>query len=211
MTHTKLIDRLNKIPVSVADWKTVEETVAAIEALTLRAGEGYSAKIEALIAERDALQAENERMTVERDALALQLTDMRALLQTTQDGRNADVLQLQARLDAMGKGEAVQFLCDATRFKVRQHEGDEAGRIYGLPRGLNGRWVALVAADDDCHLKLAAPKALAPLSREAVKALVAEADYFHASAQSKADFINGIRHGEKAHGIHAKGGHHEDA
>jgi len=119
--------------------------------------------------------------------------------------------ELQAKVDAMGKGEAVQFLCDATRFKVRQHEGDEAGRIYGLPSELNGRWVALVAADDDCHLKLAAPKALEPLSREAVKALVAEADYTHASAQSKADFINGIRHSEKAHGIHAKGGQHEDA
>jgi len=142
----------------------------------------------------EALQAENERLE-----LALEKACRKSE-------------ELQSRLDAMGKGEAVQFLCDATRFKVRQHEGDEAGRIYGLPSELNGRWVALVAAEDDCHLKLAAPKALAPLSREAVRALVAEADYFHASAQSKADFINGIRHGEKAHGIHAaKGGQHEDA
>jgi hypothetical protein len=53
--------------------------------------------------------------------------------------------------------EPIQFLCDATRFKVRQHEGDEAGRIYGLPSELNGKWVALVAADDDCHLNLSQP------------------------------------------------------
>jgi hypothetical protein len=53
--------------------------------------------------------------------------------------------------------EPIQFLCDATRFKVRQAEGDEAGRIYGLPSELNGKWVALVAADDDCHLNLSQP------------------------------------------------------
>ena len=51
MTYTKLIERLNKIPVSVADWKTVEETVAAIE----------------------ALQAENERLKVEREKDAFRL------------------------------------------------------------------------------------------------------------------------------------------
>lgn len=48
---------------------------------------------------------------------------------------------------------------------------------------------------------LAAPKALAPLGRDTVKVVMSEAGYTHESAQSKADFINGIRHGEKAHGI----------
>ena len=84
------------------------------------------------------------------------------------DEHKREIQALQSQLDAMGKGEPVQFLCDATRFKVRQHEGDVAGRIFGLPRELNGRWVALVAADDDCHLKLAAPKALAPLTDEQI-------------------------------------------
>jgi hypothetical protein len=156
----------------------------------------YSAKIESLIAERDALRAENERMTVERDALALQLTDMRALLQTTQDGRNADVLQLQSRLDAMGKGEVVGFMSPEQLELIKDPE-DESGHYIPLRKTAAGKFVMALYA---------APKALAPLSREAVKALVSEADYFHASAQSKEDFINGIRHGEKAHGIHAKGG-----
>ncbi len=47
---------------------------------------------------------------------------------------------------------------------------------------------------------------LVPLGRDEVKVILSEAGYVHVSAQSKADFINGLRHGEKAHGIQAKGG-----
>lgn len=44
---------------------------------------------------------------------------------------------------------------------------------------------------------------MSPLTREQVKAIVAEAGYDEDDVplQSKADFINGIRHGEAAHGI----------
>lgn len=45
-----------------------------------------------------------------------------------------------------------------------------------------------------------------PLTRERVKAILTECGYDGASAQHRADFINGLRHGESAHGI--KGGHH---
>lgn len=124
------------------------------------------AALKKLAAERDALQAENERLTQDRDewrdstiAANANAASEEKRRREMQDQRD----QLKSQLDAMGKGEPVQFLCDATRFKVRRHEGDEASQIFGLPRELNGRWVALVAADDDCHLKLAAPKALAPL------------------------------------------------
>ena len=48
------------------------------------------------------------------------------------------------------------FLLDGARFKVSS--AGSCGYIGGLPSELNGRWVALVAADDDCHLKHAAPQ-----------------------------------------------------
>jgi len=63
---------------------------------------------------------------------------------------------LRAKLEAIRAQEPVAFLCDATRFKVLRCDGDETGRILGLPKELNGRWVALVAADDDCHLNAVA-------------------------------------------------------
>ncbi len=48
-----------------------------------------------------------------------------------------------------------------------------------------------------------------PLTRERVKEILSEAGYDTANAEARADFINGIRHGEAAHGITApaqKGG-----
>lgn len=48
------------------------------------------------------------------------------------------------------------------------------------------------------------PEQHRPLTREQVKGLMTEAGYDTASPQERADFINGIRHGEAAHGI--KGG-----
>lgn len=40
-----------------------------------------------------------------------------------------------------------------------------------------------------------------PLTRERVKEMMAEAGYDNATAQERADFINGLRHCEIAHGI----------
>ena len=50
------------------------------------------------------------------------------------------------------------------------------------------------------------PVALEPLTRERVKAICAESGYETATLQERADFINGIRHAERHHGI--KGGQH---
>ena len=90
--------------------------------------------------------------------LIARLRDTTALSDPLLTHEAADALEALGREVAAIRAtqEPVTFLCDATRFKVRQHEGDEAGRIYGLPSELNGRWVALVAADDDCHLNPAA-------------------------------------------------------
>ena len=40
-----------------------------------------------------------------------------------------------------------------------------------------------------------------PLTNDQVKAILVKSGYFNADAQHKAHFMNGIRHGEAAHGI----------
>lgn len=54
------------------------------------------------------------------------------------------------------QSEPVQFLANGTRFKTTLL-ADGSVRITGLPYELAGRWVALVAAENDCHMKLTAP------------------------------------------------------
>lgn len=51
------------------------------------------------------------------------------------------------------KQEPVAYLDNGTRFKVTLTDRD--CYIKSLPRELGGKWVALVAAEDDCHLKAA--------------------------------------------------------
>jgi hypothetical protein len=53
--------------------------------------------------------------------------------------------------------ESVKFLANGTRFKTSEFPYGVC--INGLPKELSGRWVALVAAEDDCHLQLTAPPA----------------------------------------------------
>ncbi|PUE09020.1 hypothetical protein B9Z51_08805 [Limnohabitans sp. T6-5] len=68
--------------------------------------------------------------------------------------------------------ESVSFLANGTRFKMSffdcaAPEGDEHGEtdvgtyvtcFEAFAKELDGRWVALVAAEDDCHLKLTSPQ-----------------------------------------------------
>lgn len=53
------------------------------------------------------------------------------------------------------QAQAVQFLLNGDRFKVSTIRG-EAG-IYGLPRSMNGQWVAFVDATDGKHLEAQQP------------------------------------------------------
>lgn len=55
--------------------------------------------------------------------------------------------------------EPVAFLANGTRFKISYDSRQSGGQIHGIPPELGGRWVAFVAADDDCHLKLTSPQA----------------------------------------------------
>jgi hypothetical protein len=52
--------------------------------------------------------------------------------------------------------EPVAFLANAMRFKL---SFDSEGKVncFWNQKELDGRWVALVAAEDDCHLKLTHP------------------------------------------------------
>jgi hypothetical protein len=85
MTYTKLIERLYN--------SHDAETLCADAALV----------IEALIAERDALQAENAGLRSECADLNQRWAEWKDSLDSVMKQRNA----LQARLDAMGKGEAL--------------------------------------------------------------------------------------------------------
>jgi hypothetical protein len=55
--------------------------------------------------------------------------------------------------------QPVAFLANGTRFKISYDSRQSGGQIHGIPPELGGRWVAFVAAEDDCHLKLATPTA----------------------------------------------------
>lgn len=152
----------------------------------------------------------------ERDALQAKLDATHAVLDSDDskivrnaadgypEGREPRELTLSERVEAL-----CTYATDWKRWcEEVQAKLDELQRQEPV-----GRFVS----DDDCgHIDLvphqgqpmvdgqavyAAPKALEPLTRDAVKVICSEAGYTRASAQEKADFINGLRHGEKAHGI----------
>lgn len=63
--------------------------------------------------------------------------------------------------------ELVAFLANGTRFKISCDSRQSGGQIHGIPPELGGRWVAFVAAEDDCHLKLTTPPNVAtPLAAQ---------------------------------------------
>ena len=53
-------------------------------------------------------------------------------------------------IEALRAQPASKYLFNATRFKVAVRNGE--AMLPCLPDELGGRWVALVAAEDDCHL-----------------------------------------------------------
>lgn len=94
------------------------------------------------------------------DSIAKVIEDMRG---ESQGGAffvaGVDVDKWADRLSAISRGELVAYLCDNHRFKL---SFDSRGRINSLchfKNDLEGRWVALVAAEDDAHLRLAHPNA----------------------------------------------------
>lgn len=86
---------------------------------------------------------------------------------------------------------------------------DELGRLHAENERLLAQvhkleMDALDLASENSVLKRAETdelEARKPLPPARVDELMAEAGYLGASSESRADFINGIRHGEVAHGI----------
>ena len=88
------------------------------------------------------------------DAIKLAIEALEAaprfIVDTSNTGR-AYLEQCNSALAALRAQPASQYLCNATRFKVAVRNGE--AMLPCLPDELGGRWVALVAAEDDCHLR----------------------------------------------------------
>jgi DNA repair exonuclease SbcCD ATPase subunit len=157
-------------------------------------------------AERDALQSKLDTAIQSSAHWQHQCTELQAkvdgYIADQQEGisisvkQQAEINQLQSRLDAMDKGEAVAYSVGNT---LKWHEG----------KGMTNAQL------------YAAPKALAPLTDEQIDAVISAAD---ASLRRRLGSIRGqqitqfdgieahvVRATEAAHGIHTKGGQHEGA
>jgi hypothetical protein len=101
---------------------------------------------------------------------------------------------VKASVDAMGKGEAVAYRA--------WFDADNGARwLFTL-------WPEEERLDVEWEPLYAAPKALAPLTQEQVVEGFCNTPH---QVQYVAVFDAGVRFAEAAHGIHAKGGQHEDA
>jgi len=93
--------------------------------------------------------------------------------------------------------EPVKFLADGTRFKVTLTQRD--CKLTNLPRELGGRWVAMVAAENDCHLA-AAPQARKPLTKHEIHMALDKAG-IETKGMTVNHEISIARAIEQAHGI----------
>lgn len=104
--------------------------------------------------------------------------------------------------DAEPKVEPSKFLLNGMRFKMAFDGEGTVICFRNFGRELHGKWVALVAAENDCHLQ-PAPKAepvnQKPLTDAQITVLV---ESYYANDDSPVELI---RHVEKLHGI---GGQH---
>jgi hypothetical protein len=69
---------------------------------------------------------------------------------------NNAITSLQQAIAKLESQEPAALLANAMRFKL---SFDSEGKVncFWNQKELDGRWVALVAAEDDCHLKLTHP------------------------------------------------------
>ena len=94
--------------------------------------------------------------------------------------------------------------------KTPQQEAQKPAATV-IKKGAERQWMSerLGALPDGIYNLYLAPQPVwhEPLTREQVKAICVESGYETATLQERADFINGIRHAERHHGI-KKGGQH---
>lgn len=101
-----------------------------------------------------------DRIRMEPDSAGdwVKFDDVAALLQSPAD----HIPDAGKMVAALPVGD-MPYLCNGTRFKVCYTS--QGGGVINVPQSeLAGRWVALVAADDDCHLAAARPQ---PASEQA--------------------------------------------
>ena len=70
---------------------------------------------------------------------------------------------------AQPEQKPVKFLAYGSRFKISYDKRQSSGKIDCIPAELGGRWVALVAAEDDCHLNLLSPPKRQPMRRATIE------------------------------------------
>lgn len=117
-------------------------------------------------------------------------------------GHTADLMDALYKALAAQAGQIgpVSYLANGTRFKASKFPYGVC--INGLPKELAGRWVALVAADDDCHMKAHPAPVRQPLTIQEVEQILAQHNYeLHGD---RARYI--VRMTGEAHGITAQGG-----
>lgn len=128
---------------------------------------------------------------------------------TVRVAMDATITALRTRL-AQYEQEPVKFLAKGTRFKMAFFDSEEDGCgnqgtyvtcFEGFEDELDGRWVALVAAEDDCHRRLDAPPPRKPLTDEEIKKASLKAGMQEHYMGFHSGFVRFARAIERAHGI----------
>lgn len=95
----------------------------------------------------------NEAMQMALDALDnVYITSNEAFHASTKEALSTALAQPELT-DAQ---ERDMFLVNGTRFKLSFSKRGNVNCLWNYAEQLNGRWVALVAAEDDCHLQASA-------------------------------------------------------
>ena len=95
-----------------------------------------------------------------------------------------------------------KFLANGTRFKLSFDTRGKVSSLWNFMDELDGRWVALVAAEDDCHLQSAQPVAQ-PLSDSEIEKLREKtfSTYNPYCPVDSKSMRKAVRAAEAAHGI----------
>jgi hypothetical protein len=140
------------------------------------------------------------------EALKLALDDLIAeyQMETSSFAKRVNEIFKQA-LAAQPPVQPVAFLANGTRFKISYDSRQSGGQIHGIPPELGGRWVAFVAAEDDCHLKLATPPAQPAVQEPVALHAMAKRRVFDAIRGAYDLGYNDARSARAVHGDSAPG------
>jgi hypothetical protein len=119
--------------------------------------------------------------------------------------RDNELTAIKQALAAQPPVQPVAFLANGTRFKISYDSRQSGGQIHGIPPELGGRWVAFVAAEDDCHLKLATPPAQPAVQEPVALHAMAKRRVFDAIRGAYDLGYNDARSARAVHGDSAPG------